>query len=146
MLKRVIGMLSVALSVKSITWNRKHSDRTTDKTIVFIGEFLWLSVKAVYEKGNNLRDPPRPPVSFHEREAEPASASCASSNRGSTHENLVDGRQTARNLQSLVRLAIMSAEQTKQAGPSRPAIAERTWAGGRRQTVRNLDAAKQQGK
>ena len=39
MFKRVIGRLSVALSVKNITENEKSSDRTTYKGIILIGNF-----------------------------------------------------------------------------------------------------------
>ena len=58
-LKRVIGRLSVALSVKIITWNGKHSDRTAYNELSLSAIFLWLSVKAFYEKGKNLTDLPR---------------------------------------------------------------------------------------
>ena len=37
----------------------KHSDRTTCDELSLSVIFLWLSVKAVYGKGKNLRDSPR---------------------------------------------------------------------------------------
>ena len=58
MLKRVIGRLSVALSVKIITGNGKFSDRTTYKGMVLIGDFPPVIGKDFFERDKNLRDPP----------------------------------------------------------------------------------------
>ena len=48
-LKRVIGRLSAALSVKIITWN-EHSDRSTYCGVSLSVIFLWLSVKALLKR------------------------------------------------------------------------------------------------
>ena len=57
-LKRVIGRLSAALSVKIITWN-EHSDRSTYCGVVLICNFPLVIGEGPSEKGKNLRDLPK---------------------------------------------------------------------------------------
>ena len=59
MLKRVIGRLAGTLSVKIITWNGNHSDRTTYTGIALMGRFPLAIGEGFYEKGRNLGDLPR---------------------------------------------------------------------------------------
>ena len=56
-LKRVIGRLSVPLSVKNITGNKQSSDRTTYKGIVLIGIFPPVIGKDFLGKGQKLKGP-----------------------------------------------------------------------------------------
>ena len=59
MLKRVIGRLSVTLSVKIITGKGKNSlTELLIKELSLSVIFLRLSVKTLYERDKNLRGPP----------------------------------------------------------------------------------------